>query len=192
MAASNKICVVVGLGRGGIGEHCALAFSKAGYKIAMLARTKENLDKLETEIPNSKGFVCDAGDKDQIETAVKAITDFGNGRIDHFIYNAGSGFFKGFDATTTEELQLCLNTGPVALFNFVKAVKPIMLQNGGGSIGVTGGRDGERESFFLIGGRKTRKNVFLLTRSGDSESKSLVRRAFVCLLARAADDSVRL
>jgi len=36
----QKVCVVCGLGRGGIGDSIAKKFSQEGYKVAMLARTR--------------------------------------------------------------------------------------------------------------------------------------------------------
>lgn len=42
MMSSNiqKVCLICGLGGGGIGDNVAKKFSSEGYKIAMLARTK--------------------------------------------------------------------------------------------------------------------------------------------------------
>jgi len=49
------VCVVVGLGNKGIGDHCAKKWAKEGYAVAMLARRRENLEALEKEIPESRG-----------------------------------------------------------------------------------------------------------------------------------------
>ena len=73
MEASLPVCVVVGLGNNGIGDHCAMKWSSEGYQVAMLARRKEVLDALEKEIPNSKGYQCDVCVPEQIESAVGAI-----------------------------------------------------------------------------------------------------------------------
>ena len=48
--------MITGLGEG-TGGYTARRFAKAGYRLAMLARTKERLRKFEKELPESKGYV---------------------------------------------------------------------------------------------------------------------------------------
>jgi len=36
----QKVCLICGLGGGGIGDNVAKKFSSEGYKVAMLARSK--------------------------------------------------------------------------------------------------------------------------------------------------------
>ena len=55
------VCMITGLGEG-TGGHTARRFAKAGYRIAMLARTEERLRKFEKELPGSRGYVCDISD----------------------------------------------------------------------------------------------------------------------------------
>ena len=96
-----------------------------------------NLDTLEKEIPNSKGYVCDASDSASVHTVVsQCITDLGG--IDVCIYNVGLGYFKSFDETTEEEFEQCWKSGPKGLFSFAKALVPHYTAKGGGVIGVTG------------------------------------------------------
>ena len=61
MTDNRPVCMITGLGEG-TGGFTARRFAKAGYRIAMLARTKERLDKFEEEIEGSKGYVCDVSD----------------------------------------------------------------------------------------------------------------------------------
>jgi len=98
---------------------------------------RENLDTLEKEIPNSKGYVCDAADSASVHATVsQCITELGG--VDVLIYNAGVGYFKSFDETTEEELEQCWSGGPKGLFTFAKALVPHFNAEGGGAIGVTG------------------------------------------------------
>jgi len=136
--AATKLCCVVGLGGGGIGEHVAMRFAKEGYNVAMLARTKSSLDKLEKEIPNSKGYVCDASDSKEVHATVEAIVKDHDTTIDALIYNAGLGAFKSFDETSEELFEACWRSGPMGFFSFAKAVIPGMLAKKSGVIGVTG------------------------------------------------------
>mmetsp|Transcript_37399 Transcript_37399/g.75484 ORF Transcript_37399/g.75484 Transcript_37399/m.75484 type:complete len:238 (-) Transcript_37399:76-789(-) len=131
------VCVVAGVGEKGIGEHVASKFSSEGYSVAMLARRKENLDALEKQIANSKGYVCDVAVTEQVHTTIEAITaDLGP--IDVLIVNTSAGPFKPFADTTQEEFDNALATGPAGLFAFAKAVTPGMIERGHGVIGVTG------------------------------------------------------
>ena len=49
------VFLVTGLGEG-TGGAAARRFTKGGYRVAMLARSKERLEKFEAELPGSKGY----------------------------------------------------------------------------------------------------------------------------------------
>jgi len=131
------LCVVAGVGEKGIGEHTAMKFASEGYTVAMLARRRENLDRLEGEIPNSKGYVCDVSVCEQVHSVIANITS-DLGPIDVLIVNTSAGSFKPFAETTQEDFELAMRTGPSALFAFAKAVTPGMIERGHGVIGITG------------------------------------------------------
>jgi len=136
-ARPRPVCVVVGVGEKGIGEAVARKFSDEGYSIALLARRQENLDAIEKEIANSKGFRCDVSDVKQINATVDAIVSY-FGEINVLIVNTSGGSFKSFDDTSQADFDLAMQAGPMALFAFAKAVTPGMLARGEGVIGVTG------------------------------------------------------
>jgi NAD(P)-dependent dehydrogenase (short-subunit alcohol dehydrogenase family) len=131
---SKKLCIVVGLGRGGIGDQLAKKFSSEGYNVAMIARS--SLSKLEAEIPNSKGYQCDASIPSQVEETIVSIKKDMGDKIDALMYNAGSGSFKPFDQTSYEEFEMSWKVGPAGLFTWTKACLPSM--ESGSCIGVTG------------------------------------------------------
>ena len=54
---TNKVCMVTGVGEGN-GRSISERFAKQGYRVAMLARSKDRLEHYEQEIAGSKGFVC--------------------------------------------------------------------------------------------------------------------------------------
>ena len=58
MSNTRPICMITGLGEG-TGGYTAKKFSKEGYRIAMLARSAERLERFEKELEGSKGYVCD-------------------------------------------------------------------------------------------------------------------------------------
>ena len=49
MPEKGPVCLITGLGDG-TGGACARRFAAGGYRIAMLARTKERLDRFEVEL----------------------------------------------------------------------------------------------------------------------------------------------
>ena len=79
MLNNRPVCMITGLGEG-TGGFTARRFAKAGYRIAMLARTKERLDRFEKEIDGSKGYVCDVSD-------INALKD----GFDHIVIGRSSG-----------------------------------------------------------------------------------------------------
>jgi NAD(P)-dependent dehydrogenase (short-subunit alcohol dehydrogenase family) len=108
------------------------------FRITYISCCREKLLALENEIPNSKGYVCDASDSVAVHATVSnCINDLGG--VDVLIYNVGSGAFKGFDETTEEEFEKSWSNGPKGLFSFTKALMPHFLsKETGGVIGVTG------------------------------------------------------
>jgi NAD(P)-dependent dehydrogenase (short-subunit alcohol dehydrogenase family) len=134
MDISKKCCIVIGLGRGGIGDALSKKFSQEGYNVAMIARS--DLKRLEEDIPNSKSYQCDASDADQVQRTVQAITTDMGGSIDALLYNAGSGVFKPFADLSYNEFEQSWKTGPAGIFLWTKACLPYMSK--GSCIGLTG------------------------------------------------------
>lgn len=131
---SKKCAIVVGLGRGGLGDNLASRFSAGGYNVAMVARS--DLSALEAKVPNSRSYRCDAGDPDQVETTMAAIAADMGSNVDALLYNAGSGSFKPFASTTYDDFQSSWKVGPGGVFLWSKACLPNMPV--GACIGVTG------------------------------------------------------
>lgn len=132
----NKVCMVTGVGEGN-GRSISNRFAREGYRVAMLARTRERLDQFEQEIDGAKGFVCDVTDADSMSSAVAAVRKE-LGPIDVFVHNAGSGMFADFLSTTAEQMESAWRTNTMGLFVLGQAAVADMLKTGGGSIVVVG------------------------------------------------------
>ena len=63
MGEKRPVCLITGLGDG-TGGACARRFHKGGYRLAMLARTQERLDRFEAELEGSRGYQCNVMDLD--------------------------------------------------------------------------------------------------------------------------------
>lgn len=93
-----KIAVIAGVGAG-TGSALAHKFAKA-YPVALLARSKENLDpvvkSIETAGGSAVGYVTDVTDEDNVEqTFAKIAKDFPESDIAAGIYNVGGAFKRG-------------------------------------------------------------------------------------------------
>lgn len=147
---SQKICVIAGVGDG-VGSSCARKYSENGYRVYMLARSQERLQKLEQEISNTVALTVDLTQGDEVRAVVdRIITEAGH--IDIFVYNAARGTFGNFLEVSAEDLQANLALNTVGLLHAGQAVAPHMIERGEGAIMVTGNtsslRGKERFSVF--------------------------------------------
>ena len=58
---NQPVCLITGVGDG-TGIALVRRFARSNYQVAMLARNRDRLQKLESELPNTKAYVCDVGD----------------------------------------------------------------------------------------------------------------------------------
>ena len=63
----EKICLITGVGPG-TGTALVRKFAREGYRVAMISRTRERLEALESELPDVKGFACDVADSVGLES----------------------------------------------------------------------------------------------------------------------------
>ena len=141
MPNKEKICLIAGVGPG-TGSECAKKFSDNGYKVILLARSKDFIDNLEKKIPNCFAYTCDVSNMNEIQDVCsKAISEVGNPDI--FIHNAVAGVADGglagsFLSDNPERLDRNFNVNTKSLLYFSRALAPAMIENKSGSIIVTG------------------------------------------------------
>ncbi|KAH8044391.1 3-oxo-behenoyl-CoA reductase [Aureococcus anophagefferens] len=148
MPSDKKVCVVVGLGNKGIGDHCAKQWAAEGFAVAMLARRAEVLAELEKEIPGSRAFPCDVTDQAQVEATVKRIAAE-LGPVDVCIYN-GPRHVQVVRGDVVRGVRAVLALRPAGLYLFAKAILPGMASRGGGVFGVTGATASWRRSGIAL------------------------------------------
>jgi NAD(P)-dependent dehydrogenase (short-subunit alcohol dehydrogenase family) len=133
---TNRVCVVTGIGPG-LGIAYARRFAAGGYRVALLGRTREKLERYASEIDGSMAVVCDVSDASAVASAFETIrAELGEPTV--VVHNAGSGVFKGFLDTTADELRSSLDVNVGGLFHVAQQAVPGMLAQGGGAIIVTG------------------------------------------------------
>ncbi len=141
MNLKNKTIIVTGSGRG-IGKYIAKRLAAEGANIVVTARTKEEIEKVSSEI-NSKGgsAISIMGDvtrqADVRNIIVKTINKFG--KVDILINNAGVGLRKSLLDTEEEEFSEVMDVNVKGVFLFMKNIIPEMEKSGGLIINISSG-----------------------------------------------------
>ena len=130
------VCVIVGAGPGN-GAAFARQFSRAGYRVALLARGRDSLDALVGEIAGTRAYAYDATDPEDAARVFAAIRqDLGAPQT--LIYNASTRDFADIDATTPESFELAWRVNCFGCLLAAQQVIPDMRAAGSGSIVVIG------------------------------------------------------
>jgi NADP-dependent 3-hydroxy acid dehydrogenase YdfG len=139
------VAAVVGVGAG-LGAALAQRFA-IGYKVALIARSAEIIDKVAAEIKAAGGIAhpirSDATIEKQIAAAHEQIKRE-LGPIEILIYNGGRRPFGRLIETTPEVFEDTWRLHTLGAFLWAREVVPGMLARGGGSILITGATAGIR------------------------------------------------
>jgi NAD(P)-dependent dehydrogenase (short-subunit alcohol dehydrogenase family) len=136
MTSTSQVVVVTGVGPG-TGSAIARRFSSGGYKVAMLARTRERLAALERELANAKGYPCDVTDETQLDVTIEAIRrDLGTPKA--LIHNAVGGAFGNFLEIDPQVLNRNFQVNTMALLHLARRLAPAMVAAGEGVIIASG------------------------------------------------------
>lgn len=124
---AKQIVVVLGAGPG-LGFSAAKKFAEQGHPVALLSRSKDNLDPLASQINAQSGsygkalaYAVNAQDEPSIRATIKQISsDFESGkggaqhqgaRIHTGIFNPGGGFvMSGFLETKSSQVEEAFKT----------------------------------------------------------------------------------
>ena len=132
----SKLCVITGVGAGN-GASFSRRFTRAGYRVVMLARNLAYLETLAKEIPGSVAMECDVRDPGAIQQVFARIHEE-IGTVDTLIYNAGAGEWASIMDTSLEGMQSSWATNTLGLVACAQQVIPSMTENGEGNIMVIG------------------------------------------------------
>lgn len=131
-----RVCVVAGVGPGN-GTAFTRKFAAAGYRVAMLARSRERLEQLASEIPSATGYALDIADERAVGNAFERIRSE-LGPPDVLIHNAAAGAFNAFMDVKPEILELIFRTNVMSLLHCGQQAARDMLKAGRGAIVVIG------------------------------------------------------
>jgi NAD(P)-dependent dehydrogenase (short-subunit alcohol dehydrogenase family) len=146
MADNNKpVAVVVGVGAG-LGAALARRFAE-GYRVALIARKREFLAQLATEIKGRGGDAiavpANIADAAEIEAAFASIRREA-GRIDVLLYNAAMRPFGRLMETKPSTFENAWRVNAFGAFLCSQQVVPAMLEAGRGAIIFTGATAGTK------------------------------------------------
>jgi 3-oxoacyl-[acyl-carrier protein] reductase len=132
----GQIALVTGGGRG-IGANIARELASAGARVAVAARSSDQLEELAFAI-DALPVVADVSRPDSVETLVRAV-ESGLGPIDILCANAGIGSRDAYAwATDPDEWWRVFEVNVFGVYLTCRAVIPGMLERGRGRIVITG------------------------------------------------------
>jgi 3-oxoacyl-[acyl-carrier protein] reductase len=133
---TGQVAVVTG-GARGIGRACALTLARAGFSVALvdvleseMAATVAEIEALGARVTSFAADVADHGRAKDVAAAVAG--EFG--RIDLLLNNAGKPMPKGILEISEAEFDRTIDINLKSCFNYIQAIAPIMLEQGGGRI----------------------------------------------------------
>jgi short-subunit dehydrogenase len=132
MNIKNKIAIVTGASSG-IGLSTAKLLSQKGAKVVLVSRSKEKLEKLSGEIPNSIAVPADMSKVFEVKRMVKEVADR-FGKIDIVVNNAGIGYDAFVEKIDVDTLHYVFDLDLVGPVVAMQQVIPIMRKHGGGTI----------------------------------------------------------
>jgi NAD(P)-dependent dehydrogenase (short-subunit alcohol dehydrogenase family) len=125
---TGKTALITGGGRG-IGRAIALLFAQHGARVAVAARTREQVEAVAQEIGDKAvALVCDVSNPDQVAEILAEI------KPDILVNNAGIAESATFVDTTNELWQRHLAINLSGTFYCTRAALPAMLERGWGRI----------------------------------------------------------
>lgn len=132
MEVKDKVAIVTGASSG-IGLSTAGLLSEKGVKVAIVARSKEKLEKLSEKLPNSLVVVADMTKEEDIKRMVKKVKEH-FGRVDILVNNAGRGYDANVEEINPEDLEEIFKLDLLGPIIAMQQVIPIMRTQGGGVI----------------------------------------------------------
>ena len=132
----GQIALVTGGGRG-IGANIARELASAGARVAVAARTSDQLEELALAI-DALPVVADVSRPDSVDTLVRAV-ESGLGPIDILSANAGIGSRDAYAwETDPDEWWRVFEVNVLGVYLTCRAIIPGMLERGRGRIVITG------------------------------------------------------
>jgi 3-hydroxybutyrate dehydrogenase len=161
---TGKVALITGGGRG-IGRAIALAFARQGARVAVAARTAEQVQQVAAEIgDNAIALVCDVSDPQSVARMFAELRQkFRDADI--LVNNAGVAESATLVNTTDELWHRHLSINLSGTFYCTRAALPAMLQNGWGRVINVASIAGKTGAPYIAAYSASKHGVLGLTRS---------------------------
>src|SRR5437763_13164986 len=169
MLLADKLALITGGGRG-IGRAIALAFARAGARIAVVARTEAEVARVAEEIERACGVEtlhapCDVADARDVARVFALVNErFGRG-CDILVNNAGIAESAPLVKTDDELWNRHLAINLTGTFYCTRAALPAMLERGWGRIINVASIAGKTGAPYIAAYSASKHGVLGLTRS---------------------------
>jgi len=165
-------CLVTGAGRG-IGRATALALSAEGHRVALTARSADQLADVAKACEGLgaggalvlPGDVTDPAHVEALFTEVERTW----GGVDVLVANAGAGTSAPVARTTDEQWQQMLDLNLTAPFRFLRRAVPGMVERGFGRVIVLGSVASKHGEAYIAAYTASKHGVLGLVRSAAAE-----------------------
>ena len=129
----NKTAVITGAGSG-VGAATARALAKQGWRVALIGRRREALEKTAAEIPGALVCPCDIGDPDAVAAmGARVLADFGT--VEVLVNAAGTNApQRALEVLSLADYRAMMDTNLNGAYYCVQAFLPQMRARGSGTI----------------------------------------------------------
>jgi len=131
---AGKVAIVTG-GTHGIGRAAAERLAAEGVKVAIVARTQSDLDRVASEISSAtgqavEGFAADVSDEASVRAMVEAVATRW-GRVDILVNNAGTSSAAPFADMSNERVMEDFTLKVMGAIYCTRHAMPYLKRNGG-------------------------------------------------------------
>jgi NAD(P)-dependent dehydrogenase (short-subunit alcohol dehydrogenase family) len=151
MKLKDKVAIITGGGRG-IGRAIALLYAEHGAKVAVSARSADQVEQVVEEIKSAGGeaigMTCDVAVEEDCKKMVeRTAEEFGG--VDILVNNAGITMSVPLVVSDSEEWKRVIDINLLGTYYCAKAVAPILIGRGWGRIINMASRSGKIGHPFL-------------------------------------------
>jgi len=137
MRLKDKVALVTGAGQG-IGKEVALLFAREGAKVVVADYNEETANATTSEITSNGGQALttkvNVAEAASVQAMVQAAKDWGGGKIDVLVNNAGVTKDAQLRKMTEDQWDAVIAVNLKGVWLCGQAVANVMLEHGGGSI----------------------------------------------------------
>lgn len=166
---SARTCLVTGAGRG-IGRAVAVRFAAAGHRVALTARSTDQLKETAAACGDAETLVlpADLTAPGAVDSLISQVTERW-GPVEILVANAGAAASAPLPKVTDDEWQRMLDLNLTAPFRCLRAVVPSMIDRGYGRIVVIGSVASKRGEPYIAAYTAAKHGVLGLVRAAASE-----------------------